>query len=162
VSGQQHEDVFMPLHAAFFAFLHHVAAFTLAAVIVAQLVLLRGELTLTSARQLSRLDMMLGASAVTVLVVGLLRVFYFEKGSDYYFGSFFFIAKFTLFVISGLLSIIPTLEIATWRKALAAGEVPAVAPERLRQLRMFVHLELVTIVLILLCAAMMARLIEIF
>lgn len=152
----------MPLHAAFFAFFHHVAAFALTAVIVAQLVLLRGELTLTSARQLTRLDTMLGASAVTLLIVGLLRVFFFEKGSDYYFGSFFFIAKFALFILSGLLSIVPTLEFLTWRKALAAGQVPSVAPERMRQLRLFVHLELTAILLILLCAAMMARLIEIF
>ena len=152
----------MPLHAAIFAFLHHVAAFTLTAVIVTQLVLLRGELTLTSARQLQRLDGMLGASAVVLLIVGLLRVFYFEKGSDYYFGSFFFIAKFALFIVSGLLSIVPTLEFMSWRPTLASGQVPEVAPERMRRLRLFVHLELVAIVLILLCAAMMARLIEIF
>lgn len=152
----------MPLHAAFFAFLHHLAAFSLTGVLVGQLVLMRRELTLTSARQLARLDMMLGASAVTLLVVGLLRVFYFEKGSDYYLGSFFFIAKFVLFLTTGLLSIAPTLEFLSWRKALAAGEVPVVAPGRMRQLRMFVHLELAAIVLILLFAALMARLIEIF
>ena len=105
---------------------------------------------------------MLGISATLLIAIGLLRIFYFEKGSDYYFGNFFFIAKFALFLLSGALSIVPTLEFVTWRKALAAGEVPKVTPERMRFLRMFVHFELLAIVLILLCAAMMARLIEVF
>jgi putative membrane protein len=147
----------MLLHAAIFAFLHHLAAFTLVGVLVGQMILLNGELTLSSAKRLQRLDSMLGVAAVTLLVVGLLRVFYFEKGSDYYFGSAFFIAKLSLFFALGLLSIIPTIEFLRWRKATSQGQVPTVDAVALRRVRMVVHLELGGVVLILLCAAMMAR-----
>ena len=53
-----------------------------------------------------------------LLVVGLLRVYYFEKGAAFYFGNAFFIAKLALFIVVGLLSIYPTLEFSAWRKAL--------------------------------------------
>lgn len=152
----------MPLRAAIFAFLHHIAAFTLVAALVGQMLLLNSELNLANARRLQRLDIVLGSSATTVLIIGLLRVFYFEKGWEYYFDSFFFIAKLVLFVVVGVLSVIPTLEILSWGKATKQGQVPTVTAGKLKQLRMIVHLELLSVVLIILCAAMMARLIEIF
>ncbi len=73
------------------------------------------------ARQLQLADLAFGASAGTILVVGFLRVFYFEKGSSYYFHSVPFIAKLTLFVIVSLLSIYPTVEFLSWRKHVKAG-----------------------------------------
>jgi hypothetical protein len=66
--------------ATFFAFLHHVAAFTLVSALAVEFVLIRQELTLTSARRLPIVDAVLGVSAGLLLIVGLLRVFYFEKG----------------------------------------------------------------------------------
>ena len=65
--------------AALFAFLHHIAAFTLFAAIVVEFVLLRGTLTVESARKILRADMILGISAGVLLIVGLARVFHFEK-----------------------------------------------------------------------------------
>lgn len=152
----------MPLHSAIFAFLHHLAAFGLVAVVFAQMILINGEITVANARRLQRLDMMLGLSASILLVVGLLRVFYFEKGSEYYFGNAFFLIKFVLFLVTGVLSIIPTLEFLSWRKATNSGEAPIVDAGRIRRVKLAIHMELLAIVLILLCAAMMARLIEIF
>ncbi len=139
------------------AFLHHAAAFVIVAVLTAELVLLRGELTLSSARSLLRVDMAYGIAAAVLLVVGFLRVFYTEKGADYYFHSGSFIVKVGLFLIVGLLSIYPTLQILGWRKSLALGQVPALdAPVRGR-MRMLVHVELTLLFVIMLCAAMMAR-----
>jgi len=94
--------------AALFAFLHHVAAFTLVSALAVELVLIRQELTLAIARKLPAVDAVLGASAGFLLIVGLLRVFYFEKGADYYFHSHAFMTKFTGFIAVALLSIIPT------------------------------------------------------
>jgi putative membrane protein len=90
-------------------------------------------------------------------VVGLLRVFYFEKGADYYFHSHAFLTKFSVFIIVGLLSIIPTVEFLSWRGALKAGEVPAVSAKKRRVITAVIHGELLAIVIILLCAAIMAR-----
>lgn len=142
---------------ALFAFLHHLAAFALVAALAVQLVLLRGELTLDGARKLRRADAMYGASAGLLVVVGLLRVFQFEKGAGYYFQSAPFLAKLTLFVLVGLLSIYPTLELRKWAASLKADTLPQVDPARLVALRKVVHWELAGVVAILLCAALMAR-----
>ncbi len=82
---------------------------------------------------------MLGASAGLLLVVGLLRVFYFEKGAAFYFGNAFFLAKLALFVVVGLLSIYPTREFLSWGKALKAGRVPVVGPSKLKKIRSVMH-----------------------
>ena len=140
-----------------FAFLHHVAAFTLVAALAVEFVLIRMELTAESARRIRLADIVLGASAALLLAVGLLRVFYFEKGASYYFHSAPFIAKLALFVAAGLLSIYPTVEFVSWGKFLKRGSVPIVSPGKLRAVRTVIHWELIGAALILLCAALMAR-----
>jgi putative membrane protein len=140
-----------------FAFLHHLAAFTLVAAVAVEFVLIRGELTLSSARRLVATDAVLGAAAMVLLVVGLLRVFYFEKGATYYFHSHAFLTKFTLFILLALLSAIPTVEFLSWRAALKADQLPRPDTKKLRMITGVIHAELTGIVIILLSAAIMAR-----
>ena len=140
-----------------FAFLHHLCAFTLVSAVAIEFVLVRQELTLVSARRLQVTDIVLGIAAGALLMVGLLRVFFFEKGPDYYLHSHAFHAKLGLFIIIGLLSIIPTVEFLSWRGALKAGQVPVISAKKLRQVTIVIHSELAAIVIILLCAAIMAR-----
>ena len=140
-----------------FAFLHHLCAFTLVAAVAIEFTLIRQELTLASARRLQVTDIVLGISAGALLVIGLLRVFFFEKGADYYLHSHAFLAKFALFIIIGLLSIVPTLEFLSWRDAIAAGQAPVMDAAKRKRVTMIIHIELAAIVVILLCAAIMAR-----
>ena len=140
-----------------FAFLHHAAAFALVGLVMVELVVMRGELTIASARTLLRMDSAYGLCAVLLLIVGFVRVFYTEKGADYYFHSGPFIAKLTLFVAVGLLSILPTLQFLGWRKALKEGRVPELDDAGRRRIRMVIHIELTLLFLIMLCAALMAR-----
>jgi putative membrane protein len=140
-----------------FAFLHHLCAFTLVSAVAIEFVLIRSELTLASARRLQVTDLVLGIAAGALLVVGLLRVFFFEKGASYYFHSYAFLTKFSLFIVIGLLSIIPTMEFLSWRGALTAGQVPAIGARKLRLVTAVIHSELLAIVIIVLCAAIMAR-----
>jgi len=140
-----------------FAFLHHLAAFTLVACIAIEFVLLRAEFSLWTARRLIATDMVLGVAAGVLLLAGLARVFWFEKGAAYYFHNHAFLTKFSLFIIVALLSIVPTLEFLSWRTAVRGGMLPAVDSARLRRARMIVHIELAAIVIILLCAAIMAK-----
>jgi putative membrane protein len=140
-----------------FAFLHHVSAFTLVSALAIELALIRQELTLASARRLQVTDTVYGIAAGALLVIGLLRVFLFEKGSDYYFHSHAFMAKLSIFIVVGLLSIIPTMEFLSWRKAIDAGQLPAIPAKKLRLVTAVIHGELLAIVLILLFAAIMAR-----
>ena len=140
-----------------FAFLHHLCAFTLVAAVAIEFTLIRSELTLSTARRLQVTDIVLGMAAGTLLVVGLLRVSFFEKGADYYWHSHAFLAKFGLFIIVGLLSIVPTLEFLSWRDAIAAGQAPVMEAATRKRVTMIIHIELAAIVAILLCAAIMAR-----
>jgi putative membrane protein len=140
-----------------FAFLHHLCAFTLVAAVAVEFALIRQELTLASARRLQVTDLVLGIAAGALLVIGLLRVFFFEKGASYYFHSHAFLAKFSLFIVLGLLSIVPTVEFLSWRVALTAGQVPVIGARKLRLVTGIIHGELLAIVIILLCAAIMAR-----
>ena len=140
-----------------FAFLHHLCAFTLVAAVAIEFTLVRQELTIASARRLQVTDAVLGIAAGALLIIGLLRVFYFEKGASYYFHSHAFLTKFSLFIIIGLLSIVPTREFLSWRGAIKAGQVPVVDAGKLRRVSAVIHAELAAIVVIMLCAAIMAR-----
>lgn len=142
---------------AFFAFLHHVAAFTLVASLAVEFALIKGELTIQNANRLLRADLVFGASAGVVLAVGLLRVFFFEKGASYYFHSAPFIAKLSLFIFIAILSSYPTLTLLSWRKSLRQGQPPAVEPRKLALIGRIIHWELAATVLLILCAALMAR-----
>lgn len=140
-----------------FAFLHHVFAFALVAILAVELALLRQPLSLENARRLTAIDGIYGASAILLLAVGLSRVFFFEKGYLYYFTSHAFLTKLGLFVLVGLASMVPTVEFLKWRKAVKVGELPIVNESKLRSMRRIVQWELAGIVLILLFAAMTAR-----
>jgi putative membrane protein len=140
-----------------FAFLHHLCAFTVVSAVAIEFVLIRSELTLSSARRLQVTDLVLGIAAGALLFVGLLRVFFFEKGPDYYWHSHAFLTKFSLFVVMALVSIIPTVEFLSWGNALKAGQVPAISAKKLKRVTAVIHGELAAIVIILLCAAIMAR-----
>jgi putative membrane protein len=84
-------------------------------------------------------------------------VFYLEKGPDYYWHSHAFLTKFALFVIIAFVSVIPTLEFLSWRGATQAGQVPVIAPSKKKLVTAIIHAELAAIVIIVLCAAIMAR-----
>ena len=139
----------------FLAFLHHLAAFSLVAALGIEFILIRGNLTLRTARRL--VDMVFGMSSGVVLAVGLLRVFYFEKGASYYFHSAPFIAKLSLFAVVGLLSIYPTVEFVSWGKSLKQGQMPALTDRKIAAIRSVIHWELAGVFVIILCAALMAK-----
>jgi putative membrane protein len=140
-----------------FAFLHHGAAFMVFASLVVQRVLTRDELTLVTARRVLDADRIFGIAAGVLLVVGMLRVGFFEKGPAFYWHNAAFIAKLSLFVIVGLLSIYPTIEFLKWRKPLREGVLPVVAAEKLETIRRLIGMELGAVMLIIACAALMAR-----
>jgi putative membrane protein len=139
------------------AFIHHAAAFLVVAALMVELVVLKSELTATSARSVLRMDTVYGIAALVLLVAGFVRVFHTEKGSAYYFDSGAFLLKLALFIVVGLLSIYPTLKFLGWRKPLREGRVPDFDPATRRRVRMLIHIELTLLFVIMLMAIMMAR-----
>lgn len=143
--------------AAVMAFLHHVAAFTLVGALMAELALFGAALDVRQARRVQRVDAAYGMSAGVLLVVGLLRVLYFEKETSYYFHNVFFLAKMALFLLVALLSLYPTLLFLSWNKQLQAGGLPRLEEAQVRRVRTVMLVELAGVVGILLCASLMAR-----
>jgi putative membrane protein len=139
------------------AALHHLLVFALTAMLVAQAVLLRGPLQAPTVPRLAKLDAGYGAVAGLLLIVGLVRVFHGIKGADFYLHNPWFHAKVGTFVLVGLLSILPTVRYARWKKAqrLAPDAVPDEAT--LARLRMILRIELAGVAVIFVLAAAMAR-----
>lgn len=145
------------LLAALVAFGHFLAFFALAAALVVELVLIGEGMSAAAARRVQRADRVAGIAATLLLVFGLLRVFYFEKGSDYYFANAWFLVKVALFAAAAVISVYPTVRILRWGSELAHGRAPALDAADVRRLKRAVHWELVLIGAILLCASLMAK-----
>jgi len=139
------------------ATLHHIAAFAVTATLVYEFVGFRKNLTVHEARRVLHVDTAYGISAAVVIIAGLLRVFYFEKGSAFYLNNTMYWIKMGLFIIAGLISIYPTVRFLKWRTNLKEDKAPEFSDDEYKKIRLFVHLELVCILLILLVAPMMAR-----
>lgn len=140
------------------AFLHHLAAFTLVgSLIYYEHTTFRKDLSFVDARRIQRMDLGYGISAGFILIVGLLRVFYFEKGAPYYAQNWFFWIKMAGFALAALLSIYPTVRFVSWNKFLARNQVPQISEQEVTRIKMILRLELLAIVIILFSAAMMAR-----
>src|SRR5262245_26596203 len=139
------------------AFIHHAAAFLVVAALMVELVMLKQELTVQSARTVLRMDMVYGVAATLLLIVGFFRVIHTEQGMGYYFESGSFLTKLALFIVVGVLSVYPTIKFLGWRKALHEERVPDFPAATRRKVRMLIHIELTLIFVIILMAVMMAR-----
>jgi putative membrane protein len=142
---------------AIMAFLHHVAAFTLTAAIIYEHTAFRKDLSLAEARRIQRMDIVYGISAGFIVIVGLLRVFYFEKGAPYYAQNLFFWTKMIGFALAALMSVYPTIRFVSWNKFFRQNQAPVISDEDASRIKMLLRLELLAIALILFSAAMMAR-----
>lgn len=140
-----------------FAFLHHVAAFMLVGSLAIEHSLIRLKLDRHVAQKLQRADMIFGMCAGLILVIGLLRVFFYEKGTGYYFHSIPFMVKLGLFILMGLLSIYPTIQFISWRSDLRNNQDPVVPDHKIILIQRIIKYELAIAILIILCAAMAAR-----
>ncbi|MFZ6733904.1 DUF2214 family protein [Undibacterium sp. Ji42W] len=139
------------------ALLHHIAAFTLVSMLLAELVLVRQPLTVSSARSLRFIDSIYGVSAMLIIVLGVLRVMYFEKGQDYYLHNHAFLLKMTAFIIVGLLSVYPTLVFLRWGKVVKQNQLPVFPEAQANTVQTILKLELAGILFILAGAVLMAK-----
>jgi putative membrane protein len=139
------------------ASLHHIFAFTVTACLAYEFIAYRKGLTIEEARRIQRVDIAYGISAGLLLVVGLLRVFLFEKGYAFYIQSPFFWVKMASFLIVGLLSIDPTIRFIRWNRALSGDQPPQISDQEFNRTRLLLWLELTGIVIILVAAPLMAR-----
>jgi putative membrane protein len=142
---------------ALMAFLHHLLAFTLTACIVYEFIAYRKNMGMAEMRRIQRVDLAYGISAGLLILVGLLRVFFFEKGPNFYMNNPFFWVKMNAFLVVGLLSIDPTIRYIRWNRTLRQSAVPEISEPEYRRTRLLLWLEVAGLGVILLAAAMMAR-----
>jgi putative membrane protein len=139
------------------ASVHHLAVFSLAAILSAEIFLTAGPIDDRLALRLARIDAWFGIVAALVVAAGILRVFFGAKGYEYYYVNIFFWAKMALFVGVGLVSVAPTYMYIVWRRQARADPSFRPPKDEISQLRRTLYVEAGLFALIPLCAAAMAR-----
>ena len=142
---------------ALFAFLHFFAVFGIVATVFFEWQTMSRTPTFAEAKRIQLCDRWYGIFAVLVLIVGFLRVYFFEKGHAFYTANPFFHAKLSLFVAIGLLSIYPTIRFIRWRPQTSKGQAPVVSEPEYRRIMAVLRIELVLLLGMALCASLMAR-----
>ena len=140
-----------------FAALHHAAVLTLLVCALVSIYQLRQPLTLPGASLLRKTDMLNGIAATLVLVVGLVRVFYLEKGSAYYFSNGPFLAKLAFYGLASVLSLVPTLEMRRWQIPLKNGQLPILSDQKMTTMRAVAYSQLACLAAMAACANFAAR-----
>ncbi len=142
---------------ALFAFLHFFAVFGIFGAVFLEWQTMSRTPSHADARRIQTCDRWYGIFAMTVLVVGFLRVYFFEKGHAFYTTNPFFYAKLALFAMVGLLSIYPTVRFIKWRPQLSQGQAPVVSEQEYRRIMAVLRVELLLLLGVALCASLMAR-----
>ena len=137
------------------AIVHHITVFGLVALLAMEWVMLR-DASVDPAR-LTKVDAGYGLVAGLAVVIGICRVIWGGKGWAFYEANPFFWAKMGLFVLMALVSIGPTLLFIRWRRAAAGAEAFTPPAKDLKRARTWVRLEALLLILLLGCAAAMAR-----
>jgi putative membrane protein len=138
------------------AIFHHLLAFGLVGLIMAEWAVLRGAVSAESVRFLPKLDAAYGIVALLLLIIGSLRVTYGIKGFAFYTGNPVFWMKVAFFAATGLVSIIPTIAFFRWSRALKATSALPEVKQWVR-MRRLVTLELHLLAPVIIFAAIMAR-----
>jgi putative membrane protein len=136
---------------------HHLAVFSLAAILSAEIFLTAGPIDDRIALRLARVDAWFGIMAAIALAAGLMRLFFGAKGLDYYLANWFFWAKMALFATVALISIAPTFSFIVWRRRVRADAAYRPPASEIARLRRALYAEAGLFALIPLCAAAMAR-----
>jgi putative membrane protein len=139
------------------AILHHLLVFSLAAILAAEIVLVRPGLGSDQIRRVGAIDGIFGIFAGLIIVVGFARVFFGAKGSEFFLTNPWFWAKMAAFVVVGILSIMPTMRFIGWRTRLRTDPAFMPAEAEVQSVRRFMHLEAAVFILIPVFAAIMVR-----
>ncbi len=146
----------MVIH-SLFAFLHFVAAFGIVGTLFFEWLTFSKNPTWIEAKRIQLCDRWYGILAGIILIVGFLRVYFFEKGAAFYFSNPFFLIKLCLFLMIGLLSIYPTIKFIGWRKQLQAGQPPVFDEKEFTAISTILNLEMSLLVALVLSASLMAK-----
>lgn len=140
-----------------FAIGHHILIFALAGVIAFEVGVVKPGISARDLARVGRADLWYGILAGLIVIVGFARAVFAAKGWAYYSHNHFFWAKIAAFAVVGLLSIQPTVQYISWRRALKDNPSFVPADGAVGTVRRFLWLEVFFFALIPVFAAAMAR-----
>jgi putative membrane protein len=139
------------------AIAHHFLVFSLVGILAAELALCRPGVGGAALIRLATVDGSYGIVASLIIIVGICRVIFGNKGAQFYLHNPWFWGKMSALVIVALLSIFPTIAVLRWRKT-AGNEPGFIPPERsIASVRSYLMAELAFLAIVIVCAATMAR-----
>ena len=133
-------------------YLHFIAIFGVVSALVTEHLLLSKTVSRQQIKRISIIDLIYGISAIVVLVAGLLMWFWVGKHADFYTKNWIFHTKLTLFVVLGLISIVPSRFFLKNRKGADLNEEIEVP----KMIIMILRFELLLILIIPLLGAIMS------
>ncbi len=142
---------------ALLAYAHFICIFTLASLLIGELIVLRKALSGGLVRQLQALDRWYGIVAGLVVASGLARLYLGPKGVAFYSHNPVFWTKMGLFVAVALVSIVPTVAYIRWSARLSPDGAIVLEDAEFTRLRGLLWLQVGLFVFIPLCATFMAR-----
>lgn len=139
------------------AYLHYLSFMVIYAALAVENQTFKQELSAAEAWRVAIADGIYGLSATTVLITGILRVFYFGKGSGFYASNPVFWTKVGLFFFVAVLSLYPTFSFISWFRDLRNNNVPQIGRAQAHWISNLIKVELVGFAIIPLLGALMAR-----
>lgn len=139
------------------AYFHFVALIGTASLLTAEALLCRPGISDDALHRLKQVDIAYASFAVAALLSGAARLVWGAKGSAYYLSNPVFHAKFGLFVLVALLSIVPTVRFIQWSGTARRTNTHAPAAAAVSRVRAFLLLELALFAAIPLLATLMAH-----
>lgn len=142
---------------ALLAFAHFIAIFSLASLLVGELILFRKVILADAFHRLRTIDRWYGIAAGVVILTGLSRVFLGIKGASFYAHNPVFWTKMGLFVIVALLSILPTIAYVKSGDRIGTGDPITFGDAEFGRIRTLLWAQVAVFIFIPLCATFMAR-----
>ena len=145
-----------PLAQAVAAWAHFISIFLAVACVAAEVALYRRAMSGDVVRALQRIDAGYGLAGLLIVATGLLRVFYFAKGADYYVHNGIFWVKMALVATVIILSVLPTMHFLRL-PPIAPPETVSLKNDAYRRIRALLWAEVIVAAFIPLAATLMAR-----
>ncbi|MEL7121074.1 MAG: DUF2214 family protein [Bacteroidota bacterium] len=133
-------------------YVHFICIFAIFSSIVGEHLLLKEKMTRAEIKRMAILDSIYGIAAVVLLGAGMTLWFVVGKPAEFYSKNWVFHLKIGLFVIVGLLSIVPTLFVMKNRK----GD-PEETVEVPTKIKWMIRMELLLLLIIPMTASLMAK-----
>ncbi len=141
----------------FWASTHYLGILVLFGCVYGMLLFWRTQVNDYNFRTLLWLHVAYWVSLLVVLLSGLVRAGWTEKGMAFYMANPWFHAKVTVFVLIILLSLYPAKLMRAWRRGTVPDGVPPVTPDLQRTMRRTLVAEIHLISLMPIFGALMAR-----